>query len=126
MLGAELVLLGSPAVRRLLTRLAETMEDHAWHQFIAAAVPGTSPSPVLSDPNTFSLFGLQVHGNQYFSVLMILLGLFSYCLASRRAHSHDRVRLAEALRRSGRFRMPSVEGRRRGWTSTFTPYATVL
>lgn len=51
-------------------------------EFIAAAVPGTSPNPILSEPNTFSLFGFQVHGNLFFSTVMIALSVLGYWLAS--------------------------------------------
>lgn len=40
-------------------------------EFFAFFVPGTSPSPDLVNPNTFSLLGFEVYGNLFFSGAMI-------------------------------------------------------
>lgn len=48
-------------------------------EFFAFFVPGTSPSPDLADPNTFSLLGFEVYGNLFFSGVMIALSVLA-CL----------------------------------------------
>ena len=51
-------------------------------EFFAFAVPGTSASPDIAEPNTFPLLGLEVHGNLLFSGVLIVAGLLGAVLAS--------------------------------------------
>lgn len=52
-------------------------------QFIAAAVPGASPNPILSNPNTFSFLGFEIHGNLFFSAVVIALSVLGCWLGGR-------------------------------------------
>jgi hypothetical protein len=52
-------------------------------EFIALAIPGTSPSPILSQPNTVSVFGWQVPGNLIFTTVMIILSVVGYLMIGR-------------------------------------------
>lgn len=52
-------------------------------EFVALLVPGTNPSPDLAEPNTFSLLGMDVHGNLFFSGVMILLTLVALVCAMK-------------------------------------------
>lgn len=49
-------------------------------EFLAFIVPGTSPSPELDNPNTFSVLGLQIYGNLFFSGVMIALSVLALLL----------------------------------------------
>lgn len=64
--------------------LASVMPLLFWGgEFVGLAVPGTHPSPDLLHPNTFNLLGLDIHGNLFFSGLMILLTLLALGLAAK-------------------------------------------
>lgn len=52
-------------------------------EFFAFFIPGTSPSPIVAEPNTFQLFGSEVYGNLFFSGLLIALSALGGLLAYR-------------------------------------------
>lgn len=52
-------------------------------EFVATAVPGTSPSPDLTRPNTFDLVGVPVYGNLFFAGLIIVLAVLGGVLLAR-------------------------------------------
>ena len=60
-----------PEPRVALLAVAATAVCFWGAEFFAFVVPGTSPSPDLSDPNTFQLLGFEVYGNLFFSGVMI-------------------------------------------------------
>ena len=49
-------------------------------EFAALLVPGTDPNPDPAHPNTFPLLGIHVHGNLYFSAIMMVLSLIGTVL----------------------------------------------
>lgn len=55
----------------------------------ASFVPGTSASPDLAHPNTFSVFGLSIHGNLFFFGVMVVLSVVAYLLLSRGSQNPD-------------------------------------
>jgi len=58
-------------------------------EFFAFFVPGTSPSPVLANPNTFRLLGFEVYGNLFFSGAMIALSVLA-CLLTGAVGGRER------------------------------------
>lgn len=56
-------------------------------EFFAFSVPGTSPSPELDEPNTFSLLGLDIYGNLFFSGAMIAFAAVAIALTAARART---------------------------------------
>lgn len=56
-------------------------------EFFAFAVPGTSPSPELDNPNTFPLLDLEVYGNLFFAGVLVGLSVFTLLLATPARHT---------------------------------------
>ena len=77
--GLRLLWRRSPEPRVALLAVAATAVCFWGAEFFAFFVPDTSPSPDLSDSNTFRLLGFEVYGNLFFSGVMIALSVLA-CL----------------------------------------------
>lgn len=67
-------------------------------EFFGFALPGTSASPDLLEPNTFPLLGLDIHGNLVFAAMMILLSVAGVLVA----RTGSRTQVGSAGARTGR------------------------
>lgn len=85
--GLWLVWRRSREPRVAVTVVGFSMATYWIGEFFAFLVPGTSPSPDIENPNTFSVAGLDVYGNLFFAALMVTVSALAFVLGTVGARS---------------------------------------